>query len=167
MKTKTLLAASILLFCGTLFQLTAQTQPNPKVKVPTNPNPNALKVFLPDFRITSVKIDGGKLTATVTNQCKAKAPNSRLRLEVYKGPTKDSGAASYLENDVPALAAGAQTTVTFDLATVSTLQYKLFTRHYYRLDMDPLNKIKEMSEDNNWYEKDSAPFPDPANICNP
>ena len=164
MKIKTLLAASILLFCGAVFQATAQ---NPKVKVPDHPNPNALKVFLPDFRITSVKTDGGKMTVTVTNQCKAKAPASRLRLEVFAGPTKDSAAASYLENDVPALAAGAQAKVTFDLGTISNLQYKLFTRHYYRLEADPLNKIKEMSEDNNWYEKDSAPFPDPAGICNP
>ena len=167
MKTKTLLAAGILFFCGALFQSNAQVQPNPKVKVPPTPNPNAIKVFLPDFRITSVKTDGSKLTVTVTNQCKGKAPSSRLRLNVYGGPTKGSPGGVDLENDVPALAAGAHATVTFDLATVANLQYKLFTRHYYRLEADPLDKIKEMSEDNNWYEKDSAPFPDPANICQP
>jgi CARDB len=160
-KTKTMLAASILLFCGTLIQATAQ---NPKV--PPKPNPNVFKVFLPDFRIKSVKTDGGKMTVTVTNQCKAKAPASRMRLEIFAGPTKDSAAASYLENDVPALAAGAEATVSFDLANAPNLQYKLFTRHYYRLEADPLNKIKEASEDNNWYEKDSAPFPDPADVCN-
>ena len=161
MKTKILLAASILLLGGTLFQANAQN------KVPPKPNPNAFKVFLPDFRITSVKTDGGKMTVTVTNQCKAKAPASRMRLEIFQGPTKDSAAASYLENDVPALAGGEQATVTFDLANAPNLQYKLFTRHYYRLEADPLNKIKEMSEGNNWYEKDSAPFPDSADICNP
>ena len=167
MKTRTLLAACVVLFCGTLFQATAQNTQNPNVKLPPNPNPKAIKVFLPDFRITGVKVDGSKLTVTVTNQCKGKAPASRLRLNVYGGPTKGSPGGVDLENDVPALAAGAHATVTFDLAPVTNLEYKSFLRHYYRLEADPLDKIKEMSEDNNWYEKDSAPFPDPANICQP
>ena len=157
--------AVLLVVAGALFQSTAQAQEgNQKIKVPNSPINRA--TYLPDLRINSVKVSGTKADVEVWNRCKGAAPASRLRLELYKGSTKESGVAIIFEFDVPALAGGAKTTVTIDASKTGGVSYT-FEGKYYRFEIDPQNKIKEAVEDNNWFETTRSPFPDSESSCAP
>jgi len=162
-KTKTMFMACLLLIAGSLFQSTAQAQDgNPKIKVPNNPV--ILPAYLPDLRINSVKVNGIKADVEVWNRCKGDAPASRLRVELYAGSTKESGVYKIFEIDVPPIAGETKTTVTPDATSIGGIKYT-FEGKYYRLSIDPHDKIKETVEGNNWFEKNSAPFPDSATSC--
>lgn len=157
--------ACLLLIAGSLFQSTAQAQEgNPKIKIPKGPI--NLEAYLPDLRISSVKVNGTKAVVEIWNQCKGAAPASRLNLQLYKGSKKESGVAGIYEFDVPALAGGAKTTVTIDGSKTGSVTYT-FEGKYYRFELDPQNKIKEAVEGNNWFETTSAPFPDSESSCAP
>ena len=165
MKTKTMLIMILLVIAGALFQSAAQAQEgNPKIKVPKGTI--NLETYLPDLRINSVKVSGTKAVVEVWNRCKGAAPKSRLKLKLYKGSSKESGEAMIFEFDVPAIAGGAKTTVTIDIASSTAVTYT-FEGKYYRFEIDPSNKIKEAVEYNNWFETTSAPFPDSESSCAP
>jgi hypothetical protein len=130
-------------------------------ELPPPPPANAL----PDLRITKVTVSGGRMDVEITNQCLGNAGANRLHLNLYGGPSKQSGSGEEMEADVPAINGGATAVVTFDLKAYSS-KYSTFGDKYYRLDVDVYNKIKETIENNNWWEKGTVPFPDAANSCN-
>jgi hypothetical protein len=157
--------AGVLLFGGVLFQSTAQGQGKgpPKGPGPLKP-PKEIKLVLPDLRLTGVTVGTTVMTVKVTNQCKGQSAQTRLRLHIYGGPQKGSTGGDILEADVPPLKAGEVTAVTFDLKAYAS-KFSTYGDKYYRLEVDPYGKIKEVVENNNWVEKGAGPFPDAWNVC--
>ena len=137
----------------------AQTKPADIAKI--------AKMVLPDLVITGAKVDGAKMTVTVKNACKANAPQSRLSLLAYAGPTKTSAKLLLFENDVPAIKAGASADVVFDAST--NPKVVTFAGKFYQLEADPAHKIAEAVETNNWADGPPShfPFPNSATACNP
>jgi hypothetical protein len=118
------------------------------------------------LRIKAVSVNGTKAVVQIINQCKGSVPKSRILLRLYKGATKDSGEGSLIEFDVPALAGGGTASAEIDLKSPAGVS-KTFVGKYYRFELDPNDKIKEMIEHNNWYEKEIQPFPDSITSCEP
>jgi len=149
--------AVFILTLAVIFQITGQAQ----TRVP---NPSKLVVLLPDLRISKVTVAGSKAEVDIWNRCKGAAAHSYLSLTLYKGSSKDSDMEGLWGFEVPAIAAGAKTTVSIDLSKVGGASHS-FEGKYYRFEVDPENKIKETVEGNNWFERNVTPFPDSATSC--
>ncbi|MCA1817827.1 MAG: hypothetical protein LC746_15810 [Acidobacteria bacterium] len=112
-----------------------QRPPRPQVSLP------------PDLTIKSAKYievkDSTQAIVVVANAGKGSAPKSRIRLDVFKGVTKESGVKKYYWTDVPPLKPGEETTVTFEIAPDK------FAGGARLVTVDPDNKVKESDETNN------------------
>ena len=158
-KLKAVSVSGFLLLTVVLAASTAQAQrPNPKLR--------PVKVELPDLRITSVAIDGGKMDVEVTNMCKGAAGSSRLFLSLNEGPDKKSKPGEEVRLDVPPLKGGEKTTLHFDMQQYGS-KYTTFVGRYYHLLVDETNKVKESQEGNNYYDKGASPFPNGPHSCDP
>jgi hypothetical protein len=159
-KLKAVSVSGFLLLTVALAASTARAQrPNP---APLRP----VKVELPDLRITSVVIDGGKMDIEVTNMCKGGAGANRLMLLVNEGPDKKSKPGDQFELDVPLLKGGEKTVLKFDMQQYGS-KYTTFEGRYYHLLVDAKNKVKESQESNNYYDKGASPFPNGPHSCDP
>lgn len=155
--------AIFILTFAAILQITVQAQGGkPLIKVP-NPA-TKLVVLLPDLRISKVTVAGSKAEVEIWNRCKGAAAHSYLSLTLYQGSSKDSGMEGLWGFDVPAMAAGAKTTISIDLSKVGGASHS-FEGKYYRFEIDPENKIKETVEGNNWFERNVIPFPDSTTSC--
>ena len=130
-----------------------------KAGTPAPPTP--APGLLPDLMVSDVKVEAAKMTVTVKNVCKGDAAPSAIKLDIYKGTEKSSGAASHYTGNLPAIKAGQ--TASFSASKDGTVPS--FVGIYYRIDIDPTNQIKEAAENNNWKEKTAGPFPQPAGYC--
>ena len=162
-KRKAISVSGFLLLAVALAASTARAQrPNPKLDAPQRP----VKVELPDLRITSVVIGGGKMDVEVTNMCKGAAGGNRLILFLHEGPDKKSKVGEQVGLDVPPLKAGEKATLTFDMQQYGS-KYTTFTGRYYHLLVDETNKVKESQEGNNYYDQGAIPFPNGPHSCDP
>lgn len=154
-------AAALLVF-GAASAVSAQkVEKAPPAKEKKENRP--VQLFRPDLTVGMYfKPTGKSVTFTVFNKCKGKAPASKVQIKA----TKDDGNGFYyMTADVPPLAAGAKTEVTFWL--LPEYPVKTFSQRYFTLTADPFNKIKEASEGNNVWEPNSQPFPDKGGYCDP
>jgi hypothetical protein len=140
--------------------VSAQTHEKPPVAKPTK---NKVVQLRPDLIVRLSFPPADKLlTFTVHNKCKGKAPASDVQIKA----TKDDGSSFfYMLAAVPPLAAGAKVELTYKLQP----QYpvKSFSQKYFTLTADPFNYIKEASETNNVWEKESKPVADKSGYCDP
>jgi hypothetical protein len=161
MRIKPIFVTSFLLLAVVLAVSTTQAQKrNPNLEIPKGP----IKVFLPDLRITTVSINGGKMNVEVTNMCKPAAGGNRLVLLLNEGPDKKSKVGEQVELDVPPLKGGEKTTLTYDMQQYGS-KYTTFIGRYFHLVVDGTNKVKEAEEGNNYYDKGAVPFPNGPHSC--
>jgi len=133
-------------------------------------NKQTIKVavhHLPDLVIQSVEITNYTATAYVFNKCTGSADPAKLDMTIYKGADKKSGWESILGADVPLLAGNTGAKIIIDLKKYPSVSTTSFGGRHVRLEVDRTEKIKETVESNNWWETGAAPFPDPANSCEP
>lgn len=129
--------------------------------------------LLPDLKTSLVSAAGTKAIVRVVNVCRGDAPAARVRLTVSFGADKNSGAGLTMEDDVPPLAGTASTKIGKKSADIvftldASDKVKSFDGKFIRLNVDPLDKIKEASEGNNWNEKGvgaAQPFPEKGGYC--
>lgn len=122
--------------------------------------------LLPDLVIQSVEIVNDKANVYVFNKCKGPSSPAYFSVIIYKGVDKKSGWESSIGKSVPALAGGTGMKFLVDPKAFSVLT-KSFSGRYVHVEVDETNEIKETVETNNWWETGAAPFPDPANSCEP
>jgi hypothetical protein len=129
--------------------------------------------LLPDLTTVLISAKGNKAVVRVLNVCKGDAPASRVKLTVSSGADKKSASGSVIEEDVPPLSGTAsmnlgKRSVDLVITLDASSAVKSFDGKFIRLMVDPLDKIREASEGNNWYEKGvgaAQPFPDAGGYC--
>lgn len=122
--------------------------------------------LLPDLVIKSVEIINGTARVYVFNKCKGSAGPAGLYVTVYKGTNNKSGFGGSFSADVPPLAGNTGVMLVVDPWKYGN-SIKSFSGRYIRVEVDDTNELKEAVETNNWWETGAAPFPDPANSCDP
>jgi hypothetical protein len=125
--------------------------------------------LLPDLKTSLISANGTKAIVRVVNVCKGDAPAARVELWVSPGEKKGPGGL-VMEGDVPPLTGTSSMKIGQRSADVvftldASDKFKTFDGKFIRLKVDPLDKISEASEGNNWWEPDAQPFPDKGGYC--
>jgi hypothetical protein len=103
--------------------------------------PNLMLQSLDDSKV-------GIISVTVTNVCKGKSAPTTIELDILKGVDSSSGIMKTVSADVPALAPKGSAVV--KLLTGAHGEFDtVLPGHYYELTVDPDDKVKETSEEDN------------------
>jgi subtilase family serine protease len=139
MKKRISLVAGLLILLATVHASALAQGNNPKLEV-KKPIPD---VLLPDLTIPNVTIDdiknySGTVKVRVSNTGKGASTGCKLRVTPMTGEPMDF--------DVPELASGGNTIVSFTYDTKASGSFKTIV-------VDPDNKVKESKENNNRWVK--------------
>jgi hypothetical protein len=122
---------------------------------------------LPDLVIQSVELVDNKATVTILNKCEGTAGTSSIRIEIY-GLGKNPAVQLGWDVGIPPIdGKGVFKKIIFVPGSSDESSPQTFKGRKVRFVVDAHNKLKEAVETNNWWETGAAPFPDPANSCNP
>jgi hypothetical protein len=103
--------------------------------------PNLMLESLDDSKI-------GTISVTVRNVCKGKSAPTTIELDILNGVDSSSGIMKTVTANVPALASKASVVVKLSTGAHGEFDTVL-PGHYYELTVDPDNKVKETSEEDN------------------
>jgi CARDB len=114
---------------------------------PTTPQTSAP---LPDLMIGKMDFsDAGTASITIQNRCKGQSGPTTVRLDIYKTLDPGSGVLRTYNTDVPAIDPNGSVIVKVSTGEGRGEFTKLTLVHYLRATVDPDNKIKEVTKDNN------------------
>ena len=155
-----LLAATVLLLSAVSLAPAQKVGRDPNGPIGKGNKPVKLR---PDLKVgMPAKPTDKTATVTIFNKCKGSAAATRVRMSIYQG----TAFLRTMEMDVPPLAPGAKTEVTFQIPA-SDSKIKTLADKSFKIEVDPYNKIQEASEGNNWWKSNEQPFPDKGGYCDP